>query len=358
MKEVFSMQKVTPFFSIIIPVYNAKKLLPIMLDSINAQSYGNYEVIIIDDCSEDCILDIAKNYSTKDARISFLRLAKNGGVSNARNEGIKLATGKYSLFWDADDWVDSECLKTYYRYLSDESVECLITGAIEEYKDHNVELVPSFNDIQKKASLVPILMDLEKKALVGYCWNKVFKTEVIKKYNIQFREMPMNEDFEFTLDFLDHVNNVVVVDRAFYHYRLDQSSSLTKRYVEEFYEIHRKKIQDYLNYINNNNPNYFDVSLETLRPIYLRYILSSVARTFSQNSSFNNQTRQKYVERIFQDDLFRIMRLNKDKIYSNTEIIYWPVIKRKVNLTIMYARVVVFVQSNMGSLFSRIKQIR
>lgn len=62
MKEVFSMQKVTPFFSIIIPVYNAKKLLPIMLDSINAQSYGNYEVIIIDDCSEDCTLDIAKNY--------------------------------------------------------------------------------------------------------------------------------------------------------------------------------------------------------------------------------------------------------------------------------------------------------
>lgn len=352
------MNKVSPFFSIIIPAYNAEGVLPTMLDSIIAQSYVDFEVIIIDDCSSDGTVKIIKKYCQRDIRIRYLQRERNGGVSLARNDGIKMANGKYTLFWDADDWVNPICLETFHEYLSGERVDCVIAGTIEEYEGYRKELIPKFQIVQGKEALVPALIELEKKALVGYCSSKVFKTEIIKRYKIQFKKMPMNEDFEFTIEFLDYVNKVVIIDKAFYHYRLEQSDSLTKQYVKSFFGIHRKKISDFISYIDRNNPAYFEIAVETLRPIYLRYILSSVARTFSKNSEFDNNSRHKYVENIFNDDLLEKLSGKRHKVKINSEILYWPIIKRKTNLTIVYARVVVFIQSNMSYLFNRIKQIR
>ena len=95
--------------SIIIPVYNAKSYVSRCLDSIKAQDYTNWEVIIINDGSTDGVEDILNEYAEKDSRIKPINI-ENAGVSNARNVGLSKAIGEYVYFLDVDDWIETNTL--------------------------------------------------------------------------------------------------------------------------------------------------------------------------------------------------------------------------------------------------------
>ena len=97
--------------SVIVPIYNVEKYLKECVDSILKQSYKNIEVLLIDDCGTDNSGEIAKNYEKQDKRCIYIRREKNGGLSAARNTGIKNATGEYLAFIDSDDWVDKDFIR-------------------------------------------------------------------------------------------------------------------------------------------------------------------------------------------------------------------------------------------------------
>ena len=89
--------------SIIVPVYNAEKYIEFTINSVIEQSYNNWELLLIDDCSVDNSKSIIENYSKKDVRIKYYKQKKNSGPAVARNRGIDLAKGRYVCFIDADD---------------------------------------------------------------------------------------------------------------------------------------------------------------------------------------------------------------------------------------------------------------
>lgn len=89
--------------SVITPVYNAEKFIAETLDSVLAQTYGNFEHILVDDCSTDSSARIIEDYARRDARIKYIKLDKNSGAAAARNRGLELARGKYAAFVDSDD---------------------------------------------------------------------------------------------------------------------------------------------------------------------------------------------------------------------------------------------------------------
>ena len=106
--------------SIILPVYNVEPYLRQCLDSIINQTFKDFELIVVNDCSPDNSLQIVKEYQQKDSRIVLLNLPKNKGISNARNEGMKIAKAKYIVFIDSDDWVRED----YVEVLSKKCVGC------------------------------------------------------------------------------------------------------------------------------------------------------------------------------------------------------------------------------------------
>lgn len=98
-------------FSILVAVYNAEKFLGKCLDSLLAQTYGNIQIICIDDCSTDSSLSILRDYAQKDNRIDIVELKENGGQAHARNMGLKIAKGKYIGYLDSDDWLAEDALQ-------------------------------------------------------------------------------------------------------------------------------------------------------------------------------------------------------------------------------------------------------
>ena len=106
------------FYSIIMPVYNGGKYLEKALESVCAQSFADWECLVIDDCSTDDTASILNGFCAKDSRIHVYRQETNKGVSAARNKGIQCAVGEYIWFMDADDTIESDMLEIIYKKLA------------------------------------------------------------------------------------------------------------------------------------------------------------------------------------------------------------------------------------------------
>lgn len=139
----------TPLVSIVTPAYNAEEFIADSIDSVLAQTYKNWELIIVDDGSVDNTTDIIKDYLNRDSRIKLIRLTKNMGAAKARNAAIKKARGKYLAFLDSDDMWLSEKLEIQLAYMIKEKLHFTFTSyrLIEESGVQTEKIVEAPNSI-------------------------------------------------------------------------------------------------------------------------------------------------------------------------------------------------------------------
>ena len=214
--------------SIIIPVFNAEKYLRQCLDSILAQTYTNYEVVIINDGSTDKSGDIIDDYGKYDDKIHPYH-RNNGGVSSARNFGISVASGEYICFIDADDIISNNYLDILYTAIQ-KGADSSIAGFkhIDVPQDKEIIVVPQKEEIKNLNDSILDFLDFEKPDWQRYLWNRLFKMSVIKKNNIRFREdIYYKEDGVFLVDYLCKSNGLVSYsNQIIYYYRQNQNSAL------------------------------------------------------------------------------------------------------------------------------------
>lgn len=214
--------------SIIIPVFNAEKYLRQCLDSILAQTYANYEVVIINDGSTDKSGDIIDDYCKYDNKIHAYH-RNNGGVSSARNFGISVAVGEYICFIDADDIICNNYLDILYTAIQ-KGADSSIAGFkhIDVPQDREIIVVPQKQEIKNLNDSILDFLDFEKPDWQRYLWNRLFKMSVIKNNNIRFREdIYYKEDGVFLVDYLCKSNGLVSYsNQIIYYYRQNQNSAL------------------------------------------------------------------------------------------------------------------------------------
>ena len=166
-----------PEISIIVPVYKVEQYLPRCIDSILAQTFTDFELLLIDDGSPDNCGKICDEYAAKDARIRVFH-KENGGVSSARNLGLDNACGKYIGFVDSDDVVSPWFLETLRRY-ADES-----TVPICDYSRFKDE-VTFERPISETVGQIPSSSYMDSSAIFSIIWNKLFPAEAVKKARFQ-----------------------------------------------------------------------------------------------------------------------------------------------------------------------------
>lgn len=212
-----------PKISVIIPVYNAEELLLKCIESILAQTYTDWELILVDDGSPDNSGSICDDYVTKDQRIKVIH-KPNGGVSSARNTGIDIATGEWLCFVDSDDWVEKTYLEDFgvVNNLSD-----IIICGYKKVRDGVVTL----------KTIVPLTSDTDKLMCLAEDYNiinspcfKLYRTNIVTKYKIRFdQNISYGEDHLFSLTYLTHTSNISNVESCGYNYRETGQESLTNR---------------------------------------------------------------------------------------------------------------------------------
>lgn len=220
--------------SIIVPVYNAEDRIEKCLISLINQTYNNIEIILINDGSTDNSLNICEQYKIKDNRIRIINKI-NGGVSSARNRGILESHGKYIVFVDSDDYVDSRMCEKMREAIIKNDSDLVIASYYTIYEDEIMKhecLEKSYGSIEEmKEDFELIYLD----CFLNSPWNKLFKKDKIMDF---FNEdMHYFEDYYFNLIYIDKIKKIETIKEAFYYYKEDSPSSLTKLYRENIFDV-------------------------------------------------------------------------------------------------------------------------
>lgn len=221
--------------SIIIPIYNAERTLCKCLDSILAQDFNNYEIILVNDGSKDSSLAICKEYESKHHNISVIN-QNNAGVSSARNAGLDVAKGDWITFIDSDDYIEVgffNCLDTYNEDLIILNSKNLSpTGDISDSIFSKTD-----NQLHKKSSITHFISNNIDKTLLRAPWAKFYKKELIK--DIRFdTKMKIGEDSHFVFRYLCNIKSIQYLgNEAHYVIRLSGQESNVKYFSSIDYSI-------------------------------------------------------------------------------------------------------------------------
>lgn len=233
------------FFSIIIPIYNAEEKLSRCLDSITAQYFSDFEVVMIDDGSSDSSAKICGRYTETDERFRYYYF-DNGGVAKSRNRGIDLAQAPYVVFIDSDDSYSPEYLKKFYDLIaSDPSCGHFWCGYSMLSDDPNADQVQRTFDPGSKIVTADrsVFMTLYDKFLLAAVWNKVFRRDILIKHRIIMPEdLSLGEDLLFNLDYLDCSDDprIMIINEPMYLYTCGTGQSLNTRYRPDLKEIYER----------------------------------------------------------------------------------------------------------------------
>lgn len=274
--------------TIIIPTYNAEDCVKRVLSSVKNQSVDNWEVILIDDGSEDRTVAFAKEYADGDGRIRIIE-KENGGVSSARNCGIKYLDKEWVLFLDADDELPLDALEKYEKMLENNSNIDFIAGGIEKISSRKkvnftFDLIEIVRDKNKNYAL-----NVLNEIAYGTVWGKLFKTAIIKDNQLWFNEnLSHAEDLVFVYQYLQYVRCPDRLEATIYRYYVNDFSA-TKRFNEKIPEAYLDALNELKSYINVKE-------MKELQIFYNCCLLHLLLITV--NYAFHDQNPQSFTQKI------------------------------------------------------------
>ena len=234
-----NLRKVYPKISIIIPVYNCEDTIEKCIESILRQTFEEFELILIDDGSKDKSGYICEKYKEKDCRVKVYH-NQNRGVSFARNYGINISRGRYLMFCDSDDYVDTNWCEDLYKQIIiyPDSWICCNFSTIDYDTGQEKRMKNTLNQINyinKKDFFITVDLGIS-----GFCWNKIFDREIINREKIRFNEnYSLGEDVEFCVDYLKVTKNIIFLNKYLYYYVKYSKETLTNRKYENYFDLLR-----------------------------------------------------------------------------------------------------------------------
>ena len=202
-----------PCISIIVPVYKAEKYLNRCVDSLLAQTFKDFEVLLIDDGSPDRSGEMCDEYARKDSRVRVFH-KENGGVSSARQMGIDNARGEYTIHADPDDWVEPDMLEGLYKKAKETDADMVICDYYVELDGRTIYKKQQPEGLDHNVVLRNLFQQLH-----GSCWNKLIRRACYSQYGVKFPlELRFCEDLYVNVSLLVHDIKVSYLARAFYHY--------------------------------------------------------------------------------------------------------------------------------------------
>ena len=262
--------------SIIIPVYNVQDYLSQCLDSLYAQVDDTAEVILVDDGSTDGSLNICRKYA--DTHQNTIVIDKeNGGLSDARNVGTKVATGDYIYYLDSDDWLAPNAIKTLLDYAIENDCEIVQGGFYYAYDDHLL-----YDNKYKKSFILnrhQAMLELIKNDYIkNFAWGKLYRADIVKKH--QFPKGKYYEDSYWQHLIVHECKRYGVLPTPLYYYR-QRNSGISGEFSLKNLDLLRG-YEERTVFVQEHYPEFNDVMLQT----YYRVVqsLCNIAKTSSDNS--------------------------------------------------------------------------
>lgn len=270
-----------PTISIIVPVYNVEIYLTRCIESILVQSLKEFELLLIDDGSQDNSGKICDRYAQKDKRIKVYHNT-NYGVSSTRNFGVEHSSGEYIMFIDSDDWIPQHALDTLLQFSLKHNLDISIGGYIIAYKNKQ-KVKSSIYRIYYQQELY-IKDVLKTKVNIGPC-GKLYKSTILKSghKDTKFPNFPKGEDYLFNIGVSMHIQSAGCISiPVYYYYQRNNSTVYTFKHSLEY----EKKFDEYTTWLfKNNNLFYqYQTELRHIRFMQLYTLLKNGIRIDSKDN--------------------------------------------------------------------------
>jgi len=223
-------------FSVIVPMYNVEKYIGECIESVLSQSLSDYELILIDDDSEDKTLEIARTYE-RDQRVKIITQTKRSGVSETRNIGLKYVSGEYVVFLDGDDYLDCHHLENINEAVNLYKSDICIANAVifaRELSCDRFEFFPYGDRINYGSREDVLRLFFNRKFTIpGSVCLSTYNIEFLRKNNIYFNKFICAEDFDFLMSAVVECNSIKIVNGGTYYYRQNNPNACTALYDKE-----------------------------------------------------------------------------------------------------------------------------
>lgn len=333
--------------SIIIPVFNASFFVEKCIENVSQISKLNYELIIIDDGSSDNTFDVCKKIKKINNKLNISIYSKtNGGVSSARNFGLKKAKGKYVYFMDVDDDIDVKAFEVAFNNCMNEHPSLYVFGMNfiyfkNEKQTRKIKKCTESSFLFEANDIKDIFWDLYDKNYLSSVWNKFFLKEVIDKNKMSFNcEMHIYEDLLFSIEFISKSKKIHIDQRTVYNYFIDENYKVYKKRKSEGIEKNIEHITKGIDvfFENMDIQDFASINRKKIFFIYLWYLSILIYEYHSKEQAY------KYLK--------KVVNLVNDRAYLNNikvnnkrdKILFW-LIKHKLYLVLyIYIKIKVMVK--------------
>lgn len=313
--------------SVIIPVYNVENYIEECVESVINQTLKEIEIIIVNDGTKDNSIKKIEKYLSNPRVILINK--ENGGVSSARNTGLKIARGEYISFIDSDDFIEPTMLEKLYN--EGEGMDIVFSNFARIDGFGNIEIEKNnFENLEIKEGSYFYNIEL------GYIWNKIYNHKFLKEYNIKFKENMLMEDLLFSLKVFSIAKKVKYLDKVYYYYRVGINESAVNTLIKNK-ELMNKTYNQLIEEVEK-----FLIEFEGKKFIKLRIFLTKidlfVRKKKLNNEKINNKKIKEIEEKIenlwdenfsieenkiLREDMFSIL---KGKVFLDIDLLkkfYW-----------------------------------
>lgn len=277
-----------PLISVIVPIFKVEQYLNRCIESLVYQTYSNLEIIVVDDGSPDNCPQMCDGWAIKDNRIKVIH-KENGGLSDARNAGMQVATGDVISFIDSDDWIDLNAFEVMFNIMQDDEsdiVSCGVNWVNEDGKLIRTESVIKHEILNSHDAMRDLLHDGKLKEHV---WNKLYRRNVIE--NIPFEKGKYHEDVFWSYQVIGKARSISVIPDSYYNYVQRADSIMGERYSPKRLDaLDATKLR--CEYIKKHFPDLFNDALQNYMGSCL-YHLQLALRSNQEEAVIQNITQRR-----------------------------------------------------------------
>lgn len=286
--ECDGMRHMKQLVSVVVPVYNVEQFLARCIDSILAQSYQYFELIIVDDGSPDCCPELCDAYAKINPNIKVVH-KENGGLASARNAGLKIATGKYVLFVDSDDWITPKMLEDQVTIAEEKKVDFIRTRPVyANWPNHMDGEVCCFGtevgmfeglytSERIRNEVLPRAIATSRLTMgpIVSAWGGLYNLEFLNRHQLRFDEsIRYSEDLIFNVRVLLKANSFYYLESKNYYNYYCNTNSITKKFHGDIWENNKEVIQRFNDDFKNCETIDFTRQLQLIQIFYILNALS------------------------------------------------------------------------------------
>lgn len=293
-------------FSVIVPIYNISSYIDQCVESIINQTYKNIEIILVNDGSTDNSLDKVKSWEKKDCRVIAID-KPNGGLSDARNAGLKIASGDYICFVDGDDWIDETSIMICKNFIENNGLVDLLCFDYWCYYSPIFLKHISYGHVNGVFKGIEFFNNSRFKLTA---WSKIYRKDYLDKIGLLFLKGRLHEDISYTIPLCNLAENIGYIDKPLYYYRQNRKDSIMSK-------VTYRNVLDFSHAICFNY--YFFKERNMINPI----ITSWVMKCFYK-ACFTGQTDFKTLKRAFvENNVIRIAEELGDGKWFWTKLFFY-----------------------------------